>query len=122
MEAIKLIVNCDEEFDVMAFFALKARGDLPEKIKCNVGLWLEDAESELNEHLKVQDERIKTVGPLPRFVLDDDKTFNERRADLTTMRNGNDDSDRTYYVGMLACKMKWQRYEAKRRLVKLVRV
>ncbi|KAH8618779.1 putative retrotransposon hot spot protein 4 (RHS4) [Trypanosoma vivax] len=118
---IMVIVNCDDERDLVAFVAWRVLRGLPDKTEDNAGLWL-DAEKKLSEQLEVLDKRIETVGPLPRFVLDDDKTFKQRETQVIAMLNGINENNRANYKGILSCKMNWQNDDVTHKLVKIVRV
>ncbi|CCD21573.1 retrotransposon hot spot (RHS) protein, putative, partial [Trypanosoma vivax Y486] len=118
---IMVIVNCDDERDLVAFVAWRVLRGLPDKTEDNAGLWL-DAEKILKEQLEVLDKRIQTVGPLPRFVLDDDKTFKQRETQVIAMLNGINENNRANYKGILSCKMNWQNDDVTHKLVKIMRV
>ncbi|KAH8609287.1 putative retrotransposon hot spot protein 4 (RHS4) [Trypanosoma vivax] len=118
---IMVIVNCDDERDLVAFVAWRVLRGLPDKTEDNAGLWL-DAEKILKEQLEVLDKRIQTVGPLPRFVLDDDKTFKQRETQVIVMLNGINENNRANYKGILSCKMNWQNDDVTHKLVKIMRV
>ncbi|CCD21203.1 retrotransposon hot spot (RHS), putative [Trypanosoma vivax Y486] len=120
-EAIKIIVNCDDERDLVAFVAWKVLRGLPDKTKNNAGLWL-DAEKKLKKQLKVLDERIKTVGPLPRFMFCDDIQFEERETDVTTMLNEINENNKANYKDILCQQIDWQNNDVTHKLVKIVRV
>ncbi|KAH8610723.1 putative retrotransposon hot spot protein 4 (RHS4) [Trypanosoma vivax] len=118
---IMVIVNCDDERDLVAFVAWRVLRGLPDKTEDNAGLWL-DAEKILKEQLEVLNKRIQTVGPLPRFVLDDDKTFKQRETQVIAMLNGINENNRANYKGILSCKMNWQNDDVTHKLVKIMRV
>ncbi|KAH8615736.1 putative Retrotransposon hot spot protein [Trypanosoma vivax] len=116
----KLIyVNCDDERDLKAFVAWRVLRGLPDKSENNADLWL-DAEEKLKKQLKVLDKRIKTVGPLPRFVLDADsyelKIIQIGQAMRETAL------DKAPYMGILRMNSEWKPDHASQKLVKLVRV
>ncbi|KAH8615831.1 putative retrotransposon hot spot protein 4 (RHS4) [Trypanosoma vivax] len=118
---IMVIVNCDDERDLVAFVAWRVLRGLPDKTEDNAGLWL-DAEKILKEQLEVLNKRIQTVGPLPRFVLDDDKTFKQRETQVIAMLNGINENNRANYKDILSCKMNWQNDDVTHKLVKIMRV
>ncbi|CCD21164.1 retrotransposon hot spot protein (RHS), partial [Trypanosoma vivax Y486] len=116
----KLIyVNCDDERDLKAFVAWRVLRGLPDKTEDNAGLWL-DAEEKLKEQLKVLDERIKTLGPLPRFVLDAD-SYKSRHNQIGQAIRGTA-LDKTQYMGILRMNSEWKSDHVSHKLIKLVRV
>ncbi|KAG8341003.1 hypothetical protein TRVL_08171 [Trypanosoma vivax] len=114
-----IYVNCDDERDPMSFVAWKVLRGLPDKTERNAGLWLY-AEKVLKEQLKVLDERIKTVGPLPRFVLDRDSY--KSRIIQVGQAISETALDKAQYMGILMKNSEWQPDHASRKLVELVRV
>ncbi|CCD20648.1 putative retrotransposon hot spot protein 4 (RHS4) [Trypanosoma vivax] len=116
----KLIyVNCDDERDLKAFVAWRVLRGLPDKTEDNACLW-SDAEEKLKEQLKVLDERIKTVGPLPRFVLDAD-SYKSRHSQIGQAIRGTA-LDKTQYMGILRMNSEWKSDHVSHKLIKLVRV
>ncbi|KAH8616175.1 putative retrotransposon hot spot protein 4 (RHS4) [Trypanosoma vivax] len=117
----KLIyVNCDDERDLKAFVAWRVLRGLPEGFENNAGLWL-NAEKKLSEQLKVLDERIKTVGPLPRFVLNAD-SYESRHSQIDNAISDITLNNKAPYMGILRMSSEWQSDHVSHKLVKLVRV
>ncbi|CCD19201.1 retrotransposon hot spot protein (RHS) [Trypanosoma vivax Y486] len=117
----KLIyVNCDDERDLKAFVAWRVLRGLPEKTENNAGLWAE-AEKKLKEQLKVLDERIKTVGPLPRFVLNAD-SYKSRHNQIDNAISDITLDNKAPYMGILRMNSQWQSNDVSHKLIKLVRV
>ncbi|CCD18229.1 hypothetical protein, conserved in T. vivax, (fragment), partial [Trypanosoma vivax Y486] len=117
----KLIyVNCDDKRDLKAFVAWRVLRGLPDKTEDNAGLWL-DAEEILNEQSKVLKERIKTVGPLPRFVLDA-VSYKSRRTQIREAISDITLKNNEPYMDILRMSRKWQSDHVSHKLIKLVRV
>ncbi|CCD20245.1 putative retrotransposon hot spot protein 4 (RHS4) [Trypanosoma vivax] len=117
----KLIyVNCDDKRDLEAFVAWRVLRGLPQKTENNAGLWAE-AEKKLKEQLEVLDERIKTVGPLPRFVLDAD-SYEFRINQIDNAISDITLNNKAPYMGILRMNIQWKPDHASHKLVKLVRV
>ncbi|CCD21544.1 hypothetical protein, conserved in T. vivax [Trypanosoma vivax Y486] len=117
----KLIyMNCDDERDLKAFVAWKVLRHLPEINLGTAGLWLK-AEDKLKEQLDALDKRIKTVGPLPRFVLDADsykfriKRIDKAISDITL-------DNKAPYIDILRMSSERQSDHVSHKLIKLVRV
>ncbi|KAH8615833.1 putative retrotransposon hot spot protein 4 (RHS4) [Trypanosoma vivax] len=117
----KLIyVNCDDERDLEAFVAWRVLRGLPDKTVDNAGLWAA-AEEILKEQSKVLDERIKTVGPLPRFVLDAD-SYESRHSQICKAISDITLDNKAPYMGILRMNSQWKSDHVSHKLIKLVRV
>ncbi|CCD20014.1 putative retrotransposon hot spot protein 4 (RHS4) [Trypanosoma vivax] len=117
----KLIyVNCDDERDLKAFVAWKVLRGLPEGFEDNPGMLL-NAAKKLKEQSKVLDERIKTVGPLPRFVLDAD-SYESRHSQIRNAISDITLDNKAPYMGILRMSSEWKSDHVSHKLIKLVRV
>ncbi|CCD17933.1 putative retrotransposon hot spot protein 4 (RHS4) [Trypanosoma vivax] len=117
----KLIyVNCDDKRDLEAFVAWRVLRGLPEGFENNAGMLL-NAEKKLKEQLKVLDERIETVGPLPRFVLDAD-SYESRHNQIDKAINAITLNNKAPYMDILRMGSEWQSDHVSHKLIKLVRV
>nr|CCC46587.1 putative retrotransposon hot spot protein (RHS) [Trypanosoma vivax Y486] len=117
----KLIyMNCDDERDLKAFVAWKVLRGLPEGFEDNPGMLLNTAKK-LKEQSKVLDERIKTVGPLPRFVLDAD-SYESRHSQIRNAISDITLDNKAPYMGILRMSSEWKSDHVSHKLIKLVRV
>ncbi|KAH8617138.1 putative Retrotransposon hot spot protein [Trypanosoma vivax] len=110
-------MNCDDERDLKAFVAWKVLRGLPEGFEDNPGMLL-NAEKKLKEQSKVLDERIKTVGPLPRFVLDAD-SYESRHSQIRNAISDITLDNKAPYMGILRMSSEWKSDHVSHKLIKI---